>query len=253
VSGIELLRYFFSSSYFKKASHFIKEIKKEGDYILVFLKSCKDPLYIPADINEQSLKQVIVECFYTDNWHFYEIPQTKVLKNDTVVDCGAAEGLFAMLIKDRCNMVYLIEPLTKFVNALEKTFQNVDNTAILPCAISNREFHSKMLSSDISSSLSDNGEGEAVQVTTLDKLFFEKGIAVNYLKLDLEGHDFEALLGAEQLIRKNKPKIAVTTYHKKEHAAQIEAFLTQLNLGYKILKKGIYQETGSPVMLHAWV
>lgn len=106
---------------------------------------------------------------------------------------------------------------------------------------------------DISSSLSDENGGIEVKVTTLDKLFYEKGEKITYKKMDLEGYDYDALLGAENLIRENKPKIAVTTYHKVQHAEQITAYLKSLVPEYKIFTKGIYQGTGSPVMLHAWV
>ena len=70
---------------------------------------------------------------------------------------------------------------------------------------------------------------------------------------DLEGHDYDALVGVEKLIKQNKPKIAVTTYHQIEHARNISSFLKAIDPSYKIYVKGIYQESGSPIMLHAWI
>ena len=46
--------------------------------------------------------------------------------------------------------------------------------------------------------------------------------------------------------RKNKPKIAVTTYHKSQHAEDITVYLKLLVPEYNILTKGIYQETRFP-------
>ena len=83
--------------------------------------------------------------------------------------------------------------------------------------------------------------------------YFLKIIPVSYLKIDLEGHDFDALVGAEKLIKQNKPKIAITTYHQIDHAKIISSFLKTIDPSYKILAKGIYQESDSPIMLHAWV
>jgi hypothetical protein len=54
----------------------------------------------------KSLDQVIVKSFYKTNWHYYEIKETKVKGDDTVVDCGVAEGLFTFLISNRCKQVY---------------------------------------------------------------------------------------------------------------------------------------------------
>ena len=47
----------------------------------------------------------------------------------------------------------------------------------------------------------------------------------NFILIDLEGYDYEALLDAVNLIIKNKPKIAVTTYHKSQHTEEINAYL----------------------------
>ena len=253
VSLTEMSGYFFSPSYKSIANRFIEKKELEQSYYKVSLKGVQDPMYYPAGHNMHSLYQVIVESFDPKNWHYYEIAQTRVEPHDIVVDCGAAEGLFALIVHRRCKKVYLIEPLAKFVESLKKTFEKADNVEIIPVAISDASFKTNIISNDISSSLSANAEGQEVEVTTLDKLFHDKGLAVSYLKMDLEGYDYKALLGAEHLIRRNRPKIAVTTYHEKTHADQIGAYLKSIVQEYHILTKGISQETGSPIMLHAWI
>ncbi|MFZ3071860.1 MAG: FkbM family methyltransferase, partial [Thermodesulfobacteriota bacterium] len=125
---------------------------------------------------------------------------------------------------------------------------------IIPCAVSSKAGESFIGERDLSSSLTEyeNGNGHKIRVDTLDNLFFQKDIPVSYIKADLEGYDFEAIKGAESIIRKYSPKIAITTYHNAQHSKQISGFITGINPNYKIKTKGIYQETGSPVMLHAW-
>jgi FkbM family methyltransferase len=253
VSLGELFNYFTAPSYKKIAYSHIQKVEQENEYNKIYFKEISDPLYYPKDFNEHSLRLVTVESFNPKNWHYYQTPETLVTPEDIVVDCGAAEGLFALIIQKKCKKIYLIEPLPKFVECLNKTFDKATNVEILPVAISDTEFFTKMITDDISSALSDEGEGEQVHVTTLDKIFLDKEVAVSYLKMDLEGYDYKALLGAESLIKKYKPKIAVTTYHSKEHATQIEQFLKSIVPEYKILCKGIFQNTGSPVMLHAWI
>lgn len=253
VSFQELINYFFAPSYSLKAKAKIEKI--EEDYLLnrIYIKGYTMPLFYPKSINVNSLYQVIVESLYPNNWHYYEIPQTSVNKNDIVVDCGAAEGLFSFLISQRCKKVYLIEPLPDFIRCLKKTFRTHDNVMILPVAISDIETIANISVNGISSNLIINGDGLDCKVTTLDKLFFELGIPVSYIKIDLEGYDYKAIKGAEKLIKKNKPKIAITTYHNLEHALQIQNYLKSIVPEYNILFKGIFQGTGSPVMLHAWI
>jgi FkbM family methyltransferase len=253
VSFPEMMKFFFGSSYASKAAGYIERIEKEGTYLKVKLRGVPDVLYYPADIPEHSLHMSVVECFDPENWHFYEIPETRVRPDDVVVDCGAAEGIFGLKVYRQCKELYLIEPLPKFVRSLEKTFGTSGHAHIIPYAISDRAFSATISDADISSAISESGSGEKIGVTTLDALFLDKNIPVSYLKADLEGHDLKALIGGEHLIRRNRPRIAITTYHDKDHADKISDFLQTIVPEYKIRCKGIYQYTGSPVMLHAWV
>jgi FkbM family methyltransferase len=249
----ELLRFFFAPSYATIANQHIEKIETDGPYKKVYLKGIASPVFYPADFPEHSLHMTIVECFNPHNWHHYEVKETGVGPDDIVLDCGAAEGIFGLKVHSGCRQVILIEPLSKFVRALERTFEKADNVQILPYAISDRPFSATISDTDISSAISENGPGEQIEVTTLDALFAGKDIPVSYLKMDLEGHDYKALVGAEKLIKQYKPKIAVTTYHDEKHAEQIKSFLQTIVPEYKIRCKGIYQATGSPVMLHAWI
>lgn len=52
-----------------------------------------------------------------------------------------------------------------------------------------------------------------IPVTSLDLEIDEK---VTFIKLDVEGAEYEALKGAECIIRKYKPKLAISVYHKWE-------------------------------------
>jgi FkbM family methyltransferase len=253
VTLLELIDYFFAPSYRKIANSYIKRIEYGKEFNKIYFKNITDAMYYPKDINLHSLHLVTVESFNSKNWHYYEIPETVVMADDVVVDCGSAEGLFALKICKRCKHIYIIEPLKKFVECLQKTFDKANNVEILPFAISDKEYYARILNDDISSALSTGEQGEEVKVTTLDNIFFARDIAVSYLKMDLEGHDYKALVGAENVIRKNKPKIAITTYHKKEDADKMELFLKSIVPEYNFRRKGIYQETGSPVMLHAWI
>jgi FkbM family methyltransferase len=254
VSLREMFEFFFDASYHTKAGRFIASIVREGEFNRVNFKGYDRPLYYPTDFSSKSLEQVVVESFYLHNWHYYEVPETKVEADDIVVDCGAAEGLFSFLIHKRCKKIFLIEPVAKFCSSLSRTFGNTQHVEIVPVALSDHEGFATISEHDISSSLSLSGKSEgSVPVTTLDKVFFEKNIPVSYIKIDLEGFDYLALLGARELIVKNQPKIAIATYHKYEHAKQIETYLKSIVPTYNIRTKGIFQESGAPVMLHAWV
>ncbi len=231
----------------------IRSIDETDEHIVVYFHDFDYPLYYPKSFDITSLYQVITESFYPDNWHYYEIEQTKVGSSDIAVDCGAAEGLFSLLVAKRCNKIYAIEPVPKFIESMNLTFAGFDNVEILPVALSDQGGEATITGSDISSVLGGSGNGTRVKVTTLDALFFDKNIPLSYIKVDLEGYDFTALKGASNIIKTHAPKIAITTYHKKEHAGLISDYLRDINPNYRIKTKGIEERFGMPVMLHAWV
>jgi len=57
---------------------------------------------------------------------------------------------------------------------------------------------------------------------------------VTFIKMDIEGAERNALIGAEDLIRDQKPKLAICVYHKLEHLWEIPFYLKKLVPEYRI-------------------
>lgn len=57
---------------------------------------------------------------------------------------------------------------------------------------------------------------------------------VTFIKMDIEGSEPQALLGAEEIIKKQKPKLAICVYHKPEHLWEIPLYLKKIVPEYKI-------------------
>jgi hypothetical protein len=60
------------------------------------------------------------------------------------------------------------------------------------------------------------------------------GAAATFIKMDIEGAEFNALKGAERTIRKHKPKLAVCVYHKAEDLITIPQYIKSLVPEYKL-------------------
>lgn len=234
-----------------KAAAVTEDIREEGGLLRIRLRGVTKPLYYPAEFGRHSLNLVIAEQQYPDNWHYYEIEETRVRLGDTVVDCGAAEGLFALKVADRCERVYAVEPLPRFIEVLRVTFSDMDNVEIVPVALSDEEGVAKIQADEVHSYLKADGEGDSVRVTTLDRLFADR--PVTYIKADLEGYDLKMLKGARNVIRANKPRIAITTYHSADDAPQMQQYLAEIVPAYRFKIKGVEDQAGAPAMLHAWV
>lgn len=72
-------------------------------------------------------------------------------------------------------------------------------------------------SANEASQFAENGE-EQIPVTSLDLAVDGK---VTFLKMDIEGAEYEALKGAKRLICRYRPKLAISIYHKLEDIWEI--------------------------------
>ena len=46
-----------------------------------------------------------------------------------------------------------------------------------------------------------------------------------YIKMDIEGSELDALMGAQNIIRKNLPVLAICSYHRQDHLWKIPALI----------------------------
>jgi FkbM family methyltransferase len=74
----------------------------------------------------------------------------------------------------------------------------------------------------------------SVLTQSIDGLVREEGLAaVDFIKMDIEGAEMEALRGAEQTLRTFKPDLALSIYHSLEDYHRLAYFLEGLGLGYR--------------------
>ncbi len=71
--------------------------------------------------------------------------------------------------------------------------------------------------------------GKTVRLS--DKLKNER---VTYIKMDIEGSEVRALSGAEEIIKTQKPKLAICVYHKPEHLWEIPLYIKSIVPDYNV-------------------
>jgi FkbM family methyltransferase len=71
-----------------------------------------------------------------------------------------------------------------------------------------------------------------VPVISLDDVIEEDG--ATFIKMDIEGAELEALNGSIKTIKRFRPKLAISIYHKPEDIIDIPEFIMDLNQGYKL-------------------
>ena len=79
------------------------------------------------------------------------------------------------------------------------------------------------------------GAGEhQVETVTIDALVASGAIErVDFIKLDIEGSELPALRGAAETLRRFRPRLAISAYHKHDDLITIPALLDDLGVGYR--------------------
>ncbi len=87
-----------------------------------------------------------------------------------------------------------------------------------------------------STSLGGQISGATHQTPTLsidDLVSQQKLDRVDFIKMDIEGAELQALKGAENTLKKFRPKLAISAYHKIDDLIVLPGYLDSLNLGYE--------------------
>lgn len=70
-----------------------------------------------------------------------------------------------------------------------------------------------------------------VKGISLDEVVKDK--KVTFIKMDIEGSELNALKGAESIIKKNKPRLAICIYHKPEDILELPLYILELIPEYR--------------------
>jgi FkbM family methyltransferase len=252
VSFMELLHFLTNPKINSIASKYIANIKENIYDVEIIFNNINGILYWPKNFTINRLKQIICETFDENDWHYYQKKHTEVKKGEIILDIGTAEGLFPLAVIDKCKHIYMIEPSTSFFTCLKKTFKNhSDKTTFFNTAVGNEDSWVTFDENSIEGMISKDESLNKISINKVDTLMQDKKIT--YLKADIEGFEQEMLKGAEQTIKINKPKIAITTYHDGNNPKEIIALIKSYVPEYNYYYKGIYEMTPKPVMIHFWI
>jgi FkbM family methyltransferase len=249
-SAREILHWITQPDKQQRAMRYVEGKKESGDFSEIMFRGHPHPFYYPAKASWIDLCQTIDECFNPENWHHFVSEETPLGPDDVVVDCGAAEGLFSFIAAGTARKVYAIEPIPSWHPAMEKTFRAFGNIELLKVGAGHTLSMMRMTNDEIYSRISSQGNLE-IQVATLDSLFADRDLGVTFIKADVEGFEFQMLLGAEKTIRKNRPKLSMTVYHDTNHFTEMVEFLKNIHGDYRFRTRGI-APNGNPVLLQVY-
>jgi len=124
--------------------------------------------------------------------------------------------------------IYCVEPNNLHIGIAKRNFEQYENIEFINCGLGKtREF------SNIEESRQNNcsHDYQALDIDTIDNLIDEK---VDFIKMDIEGAEQDAIIGAKNTIEKYTPILAICIYHKAEDWYKIPQKILEINSDYKI-------------------
>jgi FkbM family methyltransferase len=153
----------------------------------------------------------------------------------SLVDGGAYDGdtISTALLNIPLESAFAFEPDLKNYTALTRRASTLAiPITCIPCGLSSETRSIRFASGHgEASAISATGD-EVIQVVSLDECLPQT--RVDYIKLDVEGHEMPALRGAIQTIRRHRPALAIAGYHRASDLWSIPNFIADLDLGYSI-------------------
>jgi FkbM family methyltransferase len=87
-----------------------------------------------------------------------------------------------------------------------------------------------------------------VDLTTIDDVVAElKPARIDFIKMDIEGAETNALRGAQNVLRRWRPRLAISAYHLKDDPANIARIIWSARPDYFIASKDIIGVSHGPV------
>ncbi len=170
-------------------------------------------------------------------------------KNEVFVDAGGFDGDTTEEFINRYpdyKKVYFFEPSIRNLDAAKIRLSGVRDIDFRPLGLSDNQGTMRFNACAGSASAITNGVGESISVVTLDQEL--EGEPLSFIKMDLEGWEVNALRGAEQIIKKNKPKLAIAVYHAAKDFREIPQYILKINPDYKVYLRHYTQGWSETVM-----
>ena len=176
----------------------------------------------------------------------YGVGEQAVRANDIVLDCGANVGVYTRAALDAgAKLVVAIEPAPENLECLRRNFAaevtagrviiyekgvwDKDDFLTINVAPGNQAADSFVISTK------EFQTGQRLPLTTIDKLTAELKLErVDYIKMDIEGAERRAILGARETLRRFRPRLALSSYHVPDDPQKIPQLVRAAWPGYRM-------------------
>ena len=182
-----------------------------------------DAAFLPASSPVE--QQYFDPSVYTKQM-FHEFWDLGAYTGDTLANASNCGKRFQRVIAFEPDMKNYIR-LCQYLEGHKKDY---DSMMALPLAVGKDHQTLRFMESAFSNAAVSCEGNSSIPSVALDSAFF--GASPDFIKLDIEGSEYSALKGMQNILRKNRPLLAVCIYHCPDDFWKIPLFLNDLLEGY---------------------
>ncbi len=184
---------------------------------------------------EYLLREQLIERIYHNQW-------VAVQAGDTVLDVGGHLGTFSRFsLNQGARQVIVFEPEPTNSSCLERTFEREisDRRVILIKAAAWKESGTLQFEvpnrDAVQGHVVDQGS-LSVRAVTIDEIVNQLALSrVDFIKMDIEGAEREALHGAAETLARFGPRMSLSIYHKSDDPEVIPALALAARPQYEVI------------------
>ena len=227
---------------------FIPDVKQYREYLLENFDTLRDMYY---ELNDERSKDTLVafikgrisaeqeyfiQAMVPDQYFPKDI--IRLSADEVIVEAGSNDGRTLKEMIDITNgefrKIYCFEPDKICIEMLEKIIADSKKPiTLVGKGVGASKIEVRFKTDSImggSRVVTDEDYDYKIDITPIDDEVDEK---VTMMKMDIEGLEFDALQGAERILREDMPKLAICVYHEKEDIIRIWQYLKSVQPKYK--------------------
>lgn len=200
-----------------------------------------------ADYRSKQVLYGILDYWYNNNFdnldkcrennfnQYFDLDLINCSNDEVFIDVGAYTGdtiLSYINNYGKYKRIYGYEITLDSIQLMQNNLKDYDSIIIKRKALSDVEGYFFITNNEASSSansLAKTGD-DKVYAVTLDKDVKEK---ITLIKMDIEGSEKSALIGAKNHIKKDTPKLLISVYHNHNDLWEIPKIISTINDNYK--------------------